>query len=340
MRRLTLRYEVERLRLAQPFRISGYLFEASEVVVVALDDGEHVGRGEASGVYYRGDDANAMTAMLEEHRAAIEAGPSRDELRELMAPGGARNAVDCALWELEARRSGRPVWALAGLSEPHPVVTTFTVSADDPEKMAQGAIGFSQAQSIKIKLTGELDLDVERVRAIRASRPDVWLGIDANQGYSIAELDRLVAAMVEARVSLIEQPLARGRESDLEGYRSPIPIAADESILGLAGVAGLVGRFDVVNIKLDKCGGLTEGLAMVHEARKLGLDVMVGNMIGTSLAIAPGFLIGQFCDVVDLDGPIFLAQDRSPGVVYEGGTVWAGDEVWGASATMVGSGSS
>ena len=167
------------------------------------------------------------------------------------------------------------------------------------------------------------------MRAVRAVRPDVWLGVDANQAYGIADLPRLIAVLVETRVELIEQPLARGREADLEGCDSPIPIAADESALGLNDIAGLIGRFDTVNIKLDKCGGLTEGLAMAHEARRAGLDVMVGNMMGSSWAMAPSFVLGQLCDVVDLDGPTFLARDRTPAVRYAGGMIWCDEAVWG-----------
>ena len=334
MTALSLKVEVETYRFAQPFRISGFVFEQAPVIVVTLSDGVHQGRGEASGVYYTGDDLDHMVSVLEEHRGAIEAEPGREELLRLMPIGGARNAVDCAMWELEAARSGQPVWRLAGIDEPKALVTTFTLGADDPSVMAEGAKGFAGAKALKLKLTGELDLDVERVRAVRAARPDVWMGVDANQGFSIGDLDALVGALTEAKVSLLEQPLPRGREADLEGYSSSIPIAADESVLGLADVAGLVGRFDVVNIKLDKCGGLTEALKMAQEARRLGLGVMVGNMVGTSLAIAPGFVLGQLCDFVDLDGPIFLSADRTPSVDYEDGTVWCGKEVWGSPAKV------
>jgi len=268
-------------------------------------------------------------------RSAIEAGPTRDELRSIMPPGGARNAVDCALWELEAARAGKPVWQLAGQSVPKPLRTTFTLGADTPEVMAEGARCYAHARSIKVKLTGELDLDIARVRAIREARPDVWLGVDGNQGFVIDQLDELVAALVEQDVSLLEQPLARGRDSDLEGYKSPVPIAGDESLLSLSDVASAVGRFDVVNIKLDKCGGLTEGLLMAAEARRLGLTVMVGNMVGSSLAMAPAFVLGQGCDIVDLDGPTFLAEDRTPSVTYEGGNITAGPEVWGSGRVAV-----
>ncbi|MEJ5979003.1 dipeptide epimerase [Novosphingobium sp. PS1R-30] len=334
MGQLKLTVATETLRLAQPFRIAGHVFESSDVIVVTLDDGTHQGRGEGGGVFFLGDDVPHMLAAVEAARGAIEIGASREELRAIMPPGGARNAVDCALWELEANRAGLPVWQLAGQATPRALRTTFTLGADAPEVMARGATGYAGAKAIKIKLTGELDLDVARVRAIRAARPDVWLGVDGNQGFTIADLPALVEAMVAERVSLIEQPLARGCEADLDGFVSPIPIAGDESLLSLADLDGAVGRFQVVNIKLDKCGGLTEGLLMAAKARELGLEVMVGNMVGTSLAMAPGFVLGQLCDVVDLDGPTFLAQDRQPSVTYAQGDIWAGPEVWGSGVPV------
>ncbi len=319
----------ERLRLAQPFRISGYVFEHADVIVVTLSDGTYQGRGEGGGVFFLGDDVAHMQEQLAGARAAIEAGVTREELRQILPPGGARNAVDCALWELEAARSDRPVWLLAGLEEPRPVRTTFTLGADTPEVMAKGARDYADAKAIKIKLTGDLPLDIARVQAIHAARPDAWLSVDGNQGFKAEQLDPLVAALGAAGVALLEQPLARTRDADLEGYRSPIPVAGDESIVSLSDVSGAVGRFDIINIKLDKCGGLTEGLLMAARARELGLGVMVGNMVGTSLAMAPAFVLGQLCDIVDLDSPIFLARDRTPGAVYHDGHIHVGAEVWG-----------
>jgi L-Ala-D/L-Glu epimerase len=328
---LQLRVEVEKLRLSAPFRISGFVFEEQEVVVVTLDDGEHRGRGEASGVYYLGDTATIMVAQIEAVRGDVERGIDRSALQELLPAGGARNAVDCAMWELEAQRLGVAVWQLAGIAAPQPLVTTFTLGADDPATMVAGARKFARARSLKLKLTGDLPDDIERVRSVRAARPDVWMGVDANQGYGIEALGPLMSVLESANVSLLEQPLKRGREADLAGFKSKIPIAADESVLTLADIAGLVGRFNVVNIKLDKCGGLTEGLAMAHAARRLGLGVMVGNMVGTSLAMAPAFVLGQLCDVVDLDGPIFLAKDRTPSMTYTDGSAWSAEHVWGGT---------
>ena len=331
MARLTISVATEKLQLAKPFRISGHVFEAFEVVLVTLGDGHHQGRGEACGVYYLGDDAAHMLAALDGASAAIAAGPTREELRTILPPGGARNAVDCALWELEAARAGVPVWQLAGKAAPRPLLTTFTLGADAPEVMAETARGYAQARSIKIKLTGDLDLDLARVAAVRAARPDAWLGVDGNQGFAAGQLDALIAGLLAQDVGLLEQPLARGHEAELEGLRSPIPLAGDESVLSLGDVASAVGRYDVVNIKLDKCGGLTEGLLMAQEARRLGLGVMVGNMGGSSLSMGPSFVLGQECDIVDLDGPIFLANDRNPGVEYADGKVWSGPAVWGGA---------
>jgi L-alanine-DL-glutamate epimerase-like enolase superfamily enzyme len=331
---LEMKVAAERLHLAQPFRISGHVFEHWDVVVVTLFDGEHRGRGEGGGVYYLRDDVDHMLAALDAARSAIEAGPSREELRKLMPAGGARNAIDCALWELEAARAGVPAWRLAGETAPKPLRTTFTLGADTPERMAEGARRYADALSIKIKLTGDLDLDLARVRAIRDARPDAWLGVDGNQGFVIEQLDALASGLHALDVALLEQPLARGREADLDGFTSPIPIAGDESIVTLDDVAPAVGRFDVVNIKLDKCGGLTEGLMMAAEARRLGMGVMVGNMIGTSLAMAPAYILGQLCDIVDLDGPTFLAEDRAPGAVYQDGLIAIGPEVWGSAQAI------
>jgi L-Ala-D/L-Glu epimerase len=326
-----LKVDVEKWPLKAPFRITGYTFVEIDVVVATISRDGHAGHGEASGVYYRSENAAAMVAQIEAARAAIESGIDREALRRSMPAGGARNAVDCALWDLESRLSGTPAWKMAGLNPPVPLVTTFTLGAEDPEQMARTAISYKGAQAIKIKLTGQ-PIDAERVRAVRAACPDAWLGVDGNQGFSRAALADLMPVLVDARVGLIEQPFPIGREADLDGLRSPIPVAADESAQDLKDVAGLIGRFDVVNIKLDKSGGLTEGLAMARQAQALGLDVMVGNMTGTALGMAPAALVGQLCRIVDLDGPIFLRNDRSPGVVYENGTFWCPAEVWGGGA--------
>lgn len=332
---LPLRLELhnEPLPLAAPFRIAGHVFEAMPATVVTLRDGVHTGRGEGAGVYYNDDRPETMLATLEALRPHIEAGIDREALRALLPPGGARNALDCALWELEAQRAGVPVRALAGLESTRPLLTTFTVGADTPDVMAARAAAYTQARALKLKLTGEADLDAARVRAVRARCPGVWIAVDANQGYTVATLPALLPALLDAGIGLLEQPCVRGQEAALAGIARPLPFAADESILDLAELEARHHHFDVINIKLDKCGGLTEGLLMARRARALGKQVMVGNMCGTSLAAAPAFVLGQLCDVVDLDGPVFLRQDRSPGVVYADGFIHCPDSVWGAPAT-------
>lgn len=328
-------YEITRtvrdLKLKEPFRISGYLFESVPVLEVRLRRGEIYGEGEAAGVYYLNDLPPGMATVLDEAGGLIEKGVSRDELCRVLPSGGTRNAVDCALWELESKESGEPVWRLAGLDAPTPRLTTFTIGADDPDHVTKKATGaYAGARALKLKLSGETDADIARVRAAREARPDVWIGVDANQGFTPQTLEPLVPVLVECKVSLLEQPFKRGREADMEGLKLPLPTAADESCLNLEELERVPGRFDVVNIKLDKCGGLTEGLMMARRARELGLKVMVGNMVGTSLAMAPAFMLGQLCDVVDLDGPVVLTEDRTPGVVYRDGHIWCAPEVWGA----------
>ncbi|MEO6256759.1 MAG: dipeptide epimerase [Sphingomicrobium sp.] len=334
MGRLQLDFASETLRLKAPFRISGHVFETSDVVVVTLREDGRVGRGEGCGVFYLNDDAAHMLNAIEAARGAIEAGLSREELRSVMPAGGGRNAVDCALWELEAARANRPAWDLAGVPDLKPLLTTFTLGADTPVAMAAGALRYPEARAIKVKLTGELAQDIARVAAVRAARPDVWLGVDGNQGFQRSDLEALAEALQENTVELLEQPLARGREAELEGFDCPIPIAGDESLVTLADLPSAPNRFDVVNIKLDKCGGLTEGLLMAAEARRLGLKVMVGTMVGTSLSTAPALILGQQCDIVDLDGPTFLAADREPGVDYRGGMVSAAPAVWGSGKAV------
>jgi len=326
---LALDLRVERFPYHQPFRISGHVFTETALLVAELSDGEYSGRGEGAGVYYLGDDIDHMLEQAQGARAAIEAGATRQDLQTLLPPGGARNALDCAFWELEAKRAGRPVWDLAGLDMPRALRSTLTLGADTPLAMAKAALAIDPQAPVKVKLTGDLDDDVARLGAIRAARPRAWIGVDANQGYNRRTLASLLPVLVEYGIAQLEQPLPRGREADLDGIKRPLPFVADESALSLVDTPSLVGRFDVVNIKLDKCGGLTEGLAIAEQARRLGLDVMVGNMMGTSLSMAPSYLVGQLCDIVDLDGPTFLARDRDPGVAYRDGMIHCPENIWG-----------
>jgi L-alanine-DL-glutamate epimerase-like enolase superfamily enzyme len=237
--------------------------------------------------------------------------------------------LDCALWELEALQAGCAVWQLAEVPPPIPLRTTMTLGADSPAVMAAGATALADARALKLKLTGETVADMERVRAVRDARPDAWIGVDANQGYEPDTLEALIGTLVECRISLLEQPFPRGREDWMDGLKLPIQTAADESCQDLEELETLPGRFDVVNIKLDKCGGLTEGLLMARRARALGLGIMVGNMVGTSLAMAPAYVLGQLCQIVDLDGPIFLTADRAETVSYRNGDIFCSADVWG-----------
>ncbi|MES2056494.1 MAG: dipeptide epimerase [Pseudomonadota bacterium] len=323
---------IETWPLANPFRITGRTYTEIELVVATVRDGEHEGRGEAAGVDYLGETLAGIAADIASLREAFGTGMDRARLQSLLPIGGARNALDCALWDFEAARSGRPAWQSANIVAQKPCLTTWTIGADTPEVVAERAIAFADARAIKLKLTGD-GLDADRVHAVRTARPDVWLGVDGNQGFSRSTLEALIPILVAADVALIEQPLPLDRDADLRGLYSPIPLAADESVQGLKDVAGLSDAFSMINIKLDKCGGLTEALAMVDAARTRGLGVMVGNMLGTSLAMAPAFVIGQFCDVVDLDGPILLQRDRAPGAIYRDGLVWCGEEIWGGGAS-------
>lgn len=320
---------VEHWEMVSPLQVAGYTMSALVVLVVNLRDGFHRGRGEATGRFYFNEGPAEMITAIEAVRERIEAGISREELRALMPPGGARNAVDCALWELESAKAGVPVWQLAGLELPTSLLTTCTIGAGLPEVMAKSAKElYPEASALKLKLLGDRK-DADRVRAVRAARQDVWIGVDGNQGFTAESLNALLPTLIEADIQLIEQPCRIGDEAMLDGVQSPIPYAADESLQSLDDFDALAGRFQVVNIKLDKCGGLTEALMMADRAAKLGLEIMVGNMGGTSLAMAPAVLVGQLCNIVDLDGPLFLTADRKPGVTYSKGQVSLPSGVWG-----------
>ena len=316
-------------RFTEPLRISGHVFHGMPAVVVTISNGQWVGRGEAAGVYYLGDDQQRMLADIEQVRPAIEDGAGRAELQALLPACGARNAIDCALWELDARAAGAPVWSIAGMASPTPLVTTFTLPVADPAELSRKARAMDFAKALKIKLEGDLDADRERVAAVRAARPDLWLSVDANQGFVADDLDPLGEIARRHAVALIEQPVARGNEAVLKDWRPGIPVAADESVLDLAELEERADYFDVINIKLDKCGGLTEALAMARLARAMGKQVMVGNMAGSTLAMAPAFVAGQLCDFADLDGPTALADDPLAGGIYRDGRIFVPESIWG-----------
>jgi L-alanine-DL-glutamate epimerase-like enolase superfamily enzyme len=325
---------VERLatRFDSPLRISGYVFDSMPSVGVTIEEAGITGRGEAAGVYYLGDDQDHMVAMIEEHRSAIEAGADREQLQSLLPPCGARNALDCALWALEAKLVGKPVWSLAGVAKPKPLVTVFTLPADDPAVIEKRLARLGSAKALKLKLDGDVEADRARLAAVRSIRPDPWLLVDANQGYREADLEQLARMASEFSIALIEQPVARGDEAVLQDWRPGVPVAADESIVDLAELRDRADYFDVVNIKLDKCGGLTEALAMERAARLLGKEVMVGNMGGSTIAMAPGFVLGQLCEYIDLDGPFGLTDDPYAAEIYHDGAVFIPESIWGGAA--------
>jgi L-Ala-D/L-Glu epimerase len=328
MKSISMMVELENWPRAVPLRITGYTHSQVNVVVVTLERAGKQGRGEGAGIYYKGETQASMLAQIEQCRTLIESGAIREQILSLLPRGGARNALDCAYWDLEAKEAEKPVWMLAGLPEPKPLTTTFTCSAEQPQVMADAARAFSAARAIKVKLTGS-DLDRDRVIAVRQARQDVWLCVDANQGFTRSSLERLMPTLLDCDVGLIEQPFPSDKDEWLDGFRVPIPIAADESLQGIDDVRRLAGRFAMGNIKLDKCGGFTEGLQIARALKAEGMKVMVGSMGGTSLAMGPIFLVGQLADVADLDGPALLARDRAGGVTYQGGAIMWSESLWG-----------
>jgi L-Ala-D/L-Glu epimerase len=323
-----LNVEIETVPLTAPFRITGRTYETIDLLVVTLESSGCIGRGEAAGVYYRNESVASMQRQIDAIRQRVESRMSRDSVQTMLAPGGARNALDCALWDLEAKLTGRFAWEIAELQKPRPLLTLFTCGADEPERMAVAARGHEGARALKLKLTGE-PVDADRVRAVREARADVWLSVDANQGFTREFLEQIMPVLIDTRVELIEQPFPNGQDALLDDFHSPITIAADESVQSLSDIPGLLGRFGAINIKLDKCGGVSEALAMARAARESGLHTWVGNMIGTSLAMAPAFLVGQLCDAVELDGPLFLKTDRADPVQYADGFIDCPDALWG-----------
>jgi L-Ala-D/L-Glu epimerase len=324
--RCKLEARAERWAFKQPFVITGHTFTESNLLYVRLSSAGATGHGEAAGAYYRNETSASMLAELETARAAIEAGADRAALQTLLPPGGARNALDCALWDLEAKQSGRTIWELTGIT-PATTHTVLTIGIGTPEAMAAAAATLDTTR-IKVKLNGELVL--ERLGAVRRARPDAQIIVDANQGWNFAQLETVAPALAAMGVAMIEQPLPRGGDAELEGFRSPVPLCADESCLCLAEFAQAAKRYQVVNVKLDKCGGLTEALQIARVARERGIEVMIGNMMGTSLAMAPAFVIAQLSRFVDLDGPLFLQADREWPIAMRHGVVSEPSrELWG-----------
>ena len=302
--------------IAGSFTISRGSKTAADVVMVTLEAEGHVGRGECVPYPRYEETVAGVVAALEAARVDIERGITRADVSSLLKPHAARNAVDCALWDLEAKRSGKPVWQLAGLAEPQPVVTAYTLSLDTPEAMGEAAARAASRPLLKLKLGREGD--AERLKRIRAAAPASRLIVDANEGWTPDNLQAMLAACAAAGVELVEQPLPAAHDEALRHVDHLVPICADESAHDRHGLDALVGKYDAINIKLDKTGGLTEALALARAARNKNLRIMVGCMLATSLAMAPAFLLTQFADVVDLDGPLLLKHDRAPGIRYDG----------------------
>ena len=318
----------ERWPLAARFTIARGSKTEAVTVTVTLSEGGAIGRGESVPYARYGETVEGAIAAIEVLRGRLEAGLDRAELQAAMPPGAARNAVDCALWDLAAKQAGRTVAALAGLPVPKPVTTAYTLSMDSVAAMGAAARAQAGRPLLKLKVGGAGDLD--RVRAVHANAPQARLILDANEGWNEADYRRLTPVLGSLGVEMIEQPFPADRDAVLADLPHPIPICADESCHDRASLARLRGRYDAINVKLDKTGGLTEALALVAAARAEGLDIMVGCMLATSLAMAPAILLAQQARWVDLDGPLLLARDRLPGLAYAGSVVRpATADLWG-----------
>jgi L-alanine-DL-glutamate epimerase-like enolase superfamily enzyme len=324
----SLKVTTERWPIAGAFTISRGSKTEAEVVVAEVSDGIYRGRGECVPYARYDETSEGVTAALAGLASEVGRGLDREELQRALPPGAARNALDCALWDLAAKRARRPVYELADLPPPVPLVTAYTISLGTADAMAAAAAQAAARPLLKVKL-GQPG-DTERIRAVRAAAPRAELIVDANEGWTGANLAENLAACAAAGVTLVEQPLPAADDAALAGVPHPIPVCADESMHDRASLARLAGKYDAVNVKLDKAGGLTEALALTAEAGRRGFVLMVGCMISTSLAIAPALLVAQSARVVDLDGALLLARDRPDGLRYDGSRVHpASPDLWG-----------
>jgi L-alanine-DL-glutamate epimerase-like enolase superfamily enzyme len=326
---MKIRVEAERWPYRTPFRISRGVEDALDVLVVTLrDEGGHLGRGEAAGVDYAGETIDTMRQQLAAVGPALAAGVTRSQLQRLLPPGGARNAVDCALWDLEAKATGISVWSRAGVARPQPVTTCLTLGIDTLEGMSHAARAARGLPVLKVKVNGQQH--IEAVRCVHAACPQADLLVDPNQAWSIGLLNELAPELRALGVVLIEQPVPGSAAADLAHYTGSIPLAADESCADRSNLGSLSRAYRYVNIKLDKTGGLTEALALAGAARAAGYEIMVGCMAGTSLAMAPGMVVAQGARFVDLDGPLLHARDRTPSIDYRNGVMQLPPrELWG-----------
>ena len=327
---LSLKVSVERWPIAGRFTISRGAKTEAAVVVAELADGAAVGRGECVPYGRYGETVEGVAAAIEAMRTALARGLDRAALQDAMPSGAARNALDCALWDVSAKRAGKPVHVLAGLPEPRPVITAYTISLGSPDEMAEAAARAADRPLLKVKLGGGAPGDPTRLAAVRRAAPAAELIVDANEGWTPETLAENFSACAAAGVTLIEQPLPAADDASLARGARPVKVCADESVHDRASLENLVGRYDAVNIKLDKTGGLTEALALLREAEARGFAVMIGCMVATSLAMAPAMLIAQRAQFVDLDGPLLLAADRPGGLRYDGSVVHpAAAALWG-----------
>jgi L-alanine-DL-glutamate epimerase-like enolase superfamily enzyme len=319
---------IEYWPIAGSFTISRGAKTEAAVVVAEISQGGYTGRGECTPYPRYGETPEAAVETILAMQDELRRGVDRQALQAAMGAGAARNALDCALWDLEAKRSGRRVWDLLDRAAPRPCTTAYTISLGSPESMAAATAKAAHRPLLKIKLGG--DGDGERIAAVRKEAPESELIVDANESWTPENLEPNLAACAEAGVTLVEQPLASGRDDALARIRRPIAVCADESVHDRSSLDGLRERYDAVNIKLDKAGGLTEALAMADAAQALGLEIMVGCMVATSLSMAPAMLIAQQARFVDLDGPLLLKGDRDGGLRYDGSTVYPPDAaLWG-----------
>ncbi|KQU69979.1 mandelate racemase [Aminobacter sp. DSM 101952] len=314
-----LSVEDERFPIAGTFTISRGSKTEAEVITCTITESGFTGRGECVPYKRYGETMASVREAIEQARRAVEDGANRTDLLSLMPAGAARNAVDCALWDLEARTTNTAVASRLGLTSPRAIETAYTLSLGEPEAMAAQARANAMRPLLKVKIGG--DNDIARIRAVTEAAPHSRIILDANEGWTDTNVAENLAAAAELRVALIEQPLPAGADQILGRIPHPVPICADESVHSAADLDGLKGLYDAVNIKLDKSGGLTAALELRDRARMLGFQVMVGCMVGTSLAMAPAVLLAQDADFVDLDGPLLLARDRSPGLIYNGSMV-------------------
>jgi L-alanine-DL-glutamate epimerase-like enolase superfamily enzyme len=329
---ITLKAAAERWPIAGSFTISRGAKTEAAVVVAELSDGDVTGRGECVPYARYGESVASVVAEIEAMRNQLAAGLDRLGLQLAMKPGAARNALDCAFWDLEAKRSGRPVHELAGLPAPRPLTTAFTISLASPAAMAEAAARAATRALLKIKLGGDSENggDPARIAAVRAAASKATLIVDANEGWNDGDLAANLIACASAGVVLVEQPLPEGRDQALAGMARPIPVCADESVHDRASLNALGAKYDAVNIKLDKAGGLTEALAMADAAMQAGFVIFAGCMVATSLSMAPAMLLAQTARFVDLDGPLLLARDRDPGLRYDGSMIHpASAALWG-----------